>query len=168
MNARAVPVWDLWPGQIEWQPMSPNLRTVWVLRSLLNVLILAVVAAVPLTIWLGWDGLLWALGGYVLLAGLRALAVARTVRTWGYAERDQDLLVRHGLLTRRLSIVPYGRIQLIDLSAGPIERMFGLTTVQVRTAALGSNTEVPGLDPMVAAALRDRLAVRAAEVREGL
>jgi uncharacterized protein len=38
----------------------------------------------------------------------------------------------------------------------------------VRTAALGSNTEVPGLDPLVAAALRDRLAVRAAEVREGL
>ncbi|WP_205325609.1 PH domain-containing protein [Glycomyces sp. YM15] len=168
MNARAVPVWDLWPGGIEWQPMSPKLRTVWMLRSLLNVLILAVVAAVPLTIWLGWEGLLWALGGYVLLAGLRVLTVVRTVRTWGYAERDQDLLVRHGLLTRRLSIVPYGRIQLIDLSAGPIERMFGLTSVQVRTAALGSNTEVPGLDPMVAAALRDRLAVRAAEVREGL
>lgn len=168
MNARAVPVWDLWPDGIEWQPMAPQLRTVWVLRSLLNVLILAVIAAVPLTIWLGWNGLLWALGGYVVLAGLRALAVARTVRTWGYAEREQDLLVRHGLLTRRLSIVPYGRIQLIDLSAGPIERMFGLTTVQVRTAALGSNTEVPGLDPMVAAALRDRLAVRAAEVREGL
>ncbi|MFG3341375.1 PH domain-containing protein [Glycomyces sp. NPDC048151] len=168
MNASAVPVWDLWPGGIEWQPMSPRLRTVWVLRSLLNFLILAVIAAVPLTIWLGWDGLLWALGGYVVLAGLRALAVARTVRTWGYAERGQDLLVRHGLLTRRLSIVPYGRIQLIDLSAGPIERMFGLTTVQVRTAALGSNTEVPGLDPHVAAALRDRLAVRAAEVREGL
>ncbi|GAA2159547.1 MULTISPECIES: PH domain-containing protein [Glycomyces] len=168
MNARAVPVWDLWPDGISWQPMSPTLRTVWVLRSLLNVLILAVIAAVPLTIWLGWDGLLWALGGYVVLAGLRALAVSRTVRTWGYAERDQDLLVRHGLLTRRLSIVPYGRIQLIDLSAGPVERMFGLTTVQVRTAALGSNTEVPGLDPLVAAALRDRLAVRAAEVREGL
>jgi membrane protein YdbS with pleckstrin-like domain len=168
MNARAVPVWDLWPDGIEWQPMSRQLRTVWVLRSLLNVFILAVIAAVPLTIWLGWAGPLWALGGYVVLASLRALAVARTVATWGYAEREQDLLVRHGLLTRRMSIVPYGRIQLIDLSAGPIERMFGLTTVQVRTAALGSTTEVPGLDPPVAAALRDRLAVRAAEVREGL
>ncbi|SDD68485.1 PH domain-containing protein [Glycomyces harbinensis] len=168
MSAKAIPVWDLWPSGIEWQPMSRQLRTVWVLRSLLNVLILAVVAAIPLTIWLGWDGLLWALGGYVVLAGLRSLAVARTVATWGFAERDEDLLVRHGLLTRRLSIVPYGRIQLIDLSAGPIERMFGLTTVQVRTAALGSTTEVPGLDPPVAAALRDRLAVRAAEVREGL
>lgn len=168
MNVRAVPVWDLWPDGIDWQPMSPRLRTVWVLRSLINVLILAVVAAVPLTIWLGWDGLLWALGGYIGLAGLRVITVARTVATWGYAEREQDLLVRHGLLTRRLSIVPYGRIQLIDLSAGPIERMFGLTTVQVRTAALGSTTEVPGLDPPVAAALRDRLAVRAAEVREGL
>ncbi|GAA1681390.1 hypothetical protein GCM10009830_30700 [Glycomyces endophyticus] len=168
MSPKATPVWDLWPGDLRWQPMSPQLRTVWVLRSLLNVLILAVVAAVPLVIWLGWDGLLWALGGYVVLAGLRSWAVARTVATWGYAEREEDLLVRHGLLTRRLSIVPYGRIQLIDLSAGPIERMFGLTTVQVRTAALGSTTEVPGLDPPVASALRDRLAVRAAEVREGL
>jgi membrane protein YdbS with pleckstrin-like domain len=168
MSAKATPVWELWPDDIAWQPMSRQLRTVWVLRSLLNVLLLAVAAAVPLTIWLGWDGLLWALGGYVVLAGLRSLAVARTVATWGYAERQEDLLVRHGLLTRRLSIVPYGRIQLIDLSAGPIERMFGLTTVQVRTAALGSTTEVPGLDPAVAAALRDRLAVRAAEVREGL
>lgn len=168
MNAKAIPVWDLWPDGIEWQPMSPRLRTAWVLRSLLNVLIFVVVASVPLTIWLGWQVPLWALGGYVVLAGLRAITVARTVKTWGYAERDEDLLVRHGLLTRRLSIVPYGRIQLIDLSAGPIERMFGLTTVQVRTAALASTTEVPGLDPPVAAALRDRLAVRAAEVREGL
>ncbi|WP_112134856.1 PH domain-containing protein [Glycomyces dulcitolivorans] len=168
MSPKATPVWDLWPGDLQWQPMSPQLRTVWVLRSLLNVLLLAILAAVPLCIWLGWDGLLWALGGYVVLAGLRAWAVARTVRTWGYAEREEDLVVRHGLLTRRLSIVPYGRIQLIDLSAGPIERMFGLTTVQVRTAALGSTTEVPGLDPPVASALRDRLAVRAAEVREGL
>jgi membrane protein YdbS with pleckstrin-like domain len=168
MSPKATPVWDLWPGDLQWQPMSPQLRTVWVLRSLLNVLLLAILAAVPLCIWLGWDGLLWALGGYAVLAGLRAWAVARTVRTWGYAERDEDLVVRHGLLTRRLSIVPYGRIQLIDLSAGPVERMFGLTTVQVRTAALGSTTEVPGLDPPVASALRDRLAVRAAEVREGL
>ena len=168
MSAKAIPVWDLWPAGIEWQPMSRQLRTVWVLRSLLNVLILAVLAAVPLAIWLGWSGLLWALGGYVVIAGLRSLMVARTVATWGYAEREEDFLVRHGLLTRRLSIVPYGRIQLIDLSAGPIERMFGLTTVQVRTAALGSTTEVPGLDPAVAATLRDRLAVRAAEVREGL
>lgn len=168
MSAKAIPVWDLWPGEPEWQPMSPRLRTVWVLRSLLNVLILAVVAVVPLSIWLGWEGPLWALGGYVVVAGLRAWAVARQVATWGYAEREEDLLVRHGLLTRRLSIVPYGRIQLIDLSAGPFDRMFGLTTVQVRTAALGSTTEVPGLDPPEAAALRDRLAVRAAEVREGL
>ncbi|THV38423.1 PH domain-containing protein [Glycomyces buryatensis] len=168
MNARATPVWDLWPADLEWQPMARQLRTVWVLRSLLRLGILALIAAVGLTIWLGWDGLLWALGGYVVIAGLRALAVARIVSTWGYSERAEDLLVRHGLLTRRLSIVPYGRIQLIDLSAGPVERMFGLTTVQVRTAALGSTTEVPGLDPAVAAALRDRLAVRAAEVREGL
>ncbi|RRS00827.1 PH domain-containing protein [Glycomyces terrestris] len=168
MSPKAIPVWDLWPGELTWQPMSPRLRTVWVLRSLINVFLLAVAAAVPLTIWLGWEGPLWALGGYAVLAGLRAWTVSRTVATWGFAEREEDLLVRHGLLTRRLSIVPYGRIQLIDLSAGPIERMFGLTTLQVRTAALGSTTEVPGLDPAAASALRDRLAVRAAEVREGL
>src|SRR5687768_2888135 len=94
----------------------------------------------------------------VVLTGWRAAAIVRAVRAWGYAERDNDLLVRHGLLVRRLSIVPYARMQFVDVSAGPLERAFSLATVQLQTAAAASEDRIPGLTPDEAARVRDRMA----------
>ena len=99
---------------------------------------------------------------------LRVVFVIRGLRSWGYAERADDLLVRHGLLFRRLSIVPYGRMQFVDVTAGPLDRMFKLATVQLHTAAAGSDAKIPGLDPQEAARLRDRLAALGEARAEGL
>jgi uncharacterized protein len=79
-------------------------------------------------------------------------------QAWGYAERGDDLLVRRGLLVRRLSVVPYGRMQLIEVTAGPIDRIFGLATVQLHTASASTDARVPGLADAEAQRLRDRLA----------
>ena len=79
-------------------------------------------------------------------------------RSWGYAERDDDLIITRGLLFRRVSVVPYGRMQFIDVTAGPIDRAFGLATVQLHTAAAATDARIPGLDRPDADALRDRLA----------
>ena len=92
----------------------------------------------------------------------------RSLRSWGYAERADDLLVRHGLLYRRLSIVPYGRMQFVDVTAGPMERLFGLATVQLHTAAAATDAKIPGLPPEEAARLRDRLAALGEARAEGL
>ena len=98
-----------------------------------------------------------------LLAGLTAAVTAgavlrRRVLSWGYAEREDDLLVVRGVLVRRLSVVPYGRMQFLDVTAGPVERAFGLATVQLHTAAAASDARIPGLAAAEAARLRDRLA----------
>jgi membrane protein YdbS with pleckstrin-like domain len=79
-------------------------------------------------------------------------------RAWGYAERADDLIVSRGLMFRRVSVVPYGRMQFIDVTAGPIDRAFGLATVQLHTAAAASDARIPGLVRVDADALRDRLA----------
>jgi membrane protein YdbS with pleckstrin-like domain len=84
--------------------------------------------------------------------------VGRRVRSWGYALRPDDLLVTRGILFRRLVIVPYGRMQLVDVKAGPIDRLCGVATVQLHTAAATTDAEIPGLTPAVAAQLRDTLA----------
>jgi uncharacterized protein len=84
--------------------------------------------------------------------------VRRRVRAWAYAERDDDLLVRRGVLFARLSVVPYGRMQFIDVTAGPVERSFGLATVRMHTAAAASDARIPGLPRPEAARLRDHLA----------
>jgi membrane protein YdbS with pleckstrin-like domain len=82
----------------------------------------------------------------------------RRVRAWGYAERVDDLLVTRGVLVTRLSVVPYGRMQFIDVTAGPIERVFRLATVRLHTAAAASDARIPGLDRDEATRVRDRLA----------
>lgn len=93
------------------------------------------------------------------LAGATAWwIVTRRYRAWGYAEREDDLLVRRGVMFSRLSVVPYGRMQFIDVSAGPLERAFGLATVRLHTAAATTDARIPGLDREEAGRLRDRLA----------
>ena len=98
-----------------------------------------------------------ALAGLVA-AGTAGAVLHRRVLSWGYAERDDDLLVIRGVLVRRLSVVPYGRMQFLDVTAGPVERAFGLATVQLHTAAAATDAKIPGLAAAEAARLRDRLA----------
>jgi len=96
----------------------------------------------------------------VAIAGsLAALWFARNrFRSWVYQERDEDLIVERGVLIHRLSVVPYGRMQFVDVSAGPIDRVFRLATVKLHTAAAASDARIPGLERGEAARLRDRLA----------
>lgn len=86
------------------------------------------------------------------------LFVRNRIRSWGYLERDEDLLVKRGVMFRRLSVVPYGRMQFVEVTAGLVERMFGLSTVKLHTAAARSDARIPGLDPAEAERLRDQLA----------
>ena len=120
--------------------------------------------------WLIFDAWqIWLAAAAVgLLTLLRLAFLPRNLRSWGYAERADDLLVRHGLLYRRLSIVPYGRMQFVDVTAGPVERLFGLATVQLHTAAAASDAKIPGLPPAEATRLRDRLAALGEARAEGL
>jgi uncharacterized protein len=95
----------------------------------------------------------------LLVAGLLSERfLARRVAAWGYAERNDDLMVRRGVLIRRQSVIPYGRMQFIDVTAGPVERSLGLATLRMHTAAAASDARIPGLDRAAAARLRDQLA----------
>jgi membrane protein YdbS with pleckstrin-like domain len=131
------------------------------------VLVLAVFAGAS---WLLFEyrPVVIGVGIVIGLIVLRLLFLPRSLRTWGYAERADDLLVRHGLLYRRLSIVPYGRMQFVDVTAGPMERLFQLATVQLHTAAAATDAKIPGLPPEEAARLRDRLAALGESRAEGL
>ena len=84
--------------------------------------------------------------------------VRNRFRSWAYQERDEDLIVERGVLIRRLSVVPYGRMQFVDVTAGPVDRIFRLATVRLHTAAAASDARIPGLEREEAARLRDRLA----------
>ncbi|MFF6997816.1 PH domain-containing protein [Streptomyces sp. NPDC008313] len=83
--------------------------------------------------------------------------LGRNWRSWRYAERADDLLISRGVLWREETVVPYGRMQLVEVTSGPVERHFGLAGVQLHTAAAATDARIPGLDPEEAERLRDRL-----------
>lgn len=156
-----------WPDTVRWQPISRDLIWVELIRLGIGLAVALVVLGVAWALAGHWL-LGAAVGGALLLGVWRSVTIVRAVRAWGYAERDDDLLVRHGLLVRRLSIVPYSRMQFVDVSAGPLERAFDLATVQLHTAAAASDARVPGLRPAEASRLRDRLTALGEDRAEGL
>ena len=93
----------------------------------------------------------------VALGLLWAWFLRRRFRAWRYQERHEDLIVARGVMVQRLSVVPYGRMQFVEVTAGPIERLFELSTVKLHTAAAASDARIPGLERAEAARLRDRL-----------
>ncbi len=123
---------------------------------------LVVAALAALAAFTGSRTALPAGAGGLVAIGLLGLAgerfAQRRVRAWAYSERAEDLLVRRGVLISRLSVIPYGRMQFIDVVAGPLERLYGLATVRMHTAAAASDARIPGLGREEAARLRDHLA----------
>ncbi len=154
------------PGE-PWVRVSPRLATVRRLGLVLGWVPLTGLAVAALWLVHVWAGLLAAVVGIAVL-GWSWLVVGRTVRSWGYAERADDLLVTRGVLRRQLVVVPYGRMQFVDVTAGPLDRRFGLATVQLHTAAAATDATIPGLVPAEAARLRDRLAARGEATAAGI
>ena len=152
---------------VAWRRVSGRLIVIEELQVLASAIIVVAANLVALQFIHNQIPLLVA-GAAIAIALPRAIIVVRSVRAWGYAERDEDLLVRHGLFLRKLSIVPYARMQFVDVTAGPMERMFGLATVTMHTAAAASDARIPGLPSAEAARLRDRLSSLGESRSEGL
>jgi hypothetical protein len=142
---------------LEWRSPAPRLLGLRRLQIRGTALLLLVGAGVA-TAFFPLPGAI-ALAFVVAADVVTEVIAGRRFRAWGYAERAEDLLVRRGVMVRRLSVVPYGRMQFVDVVAGPLERRWGLATVRLHTAAAASDARVPGLPAAEAERLRDRLAM---------
>src|SRR4051812_29359912 len=146
------------PPAYEWKRLSPNYRS---LRRLTTLIFVPLVFGIPaILVWVV-TGLWWVsviiLAVAAVLLVIRLGLVERNWRNWGYVEREDDLYITHGVMFRSLVAVPYGRMQLVEVASGPLERAFGLATVTLKTASAETNASIPGLIPDEATRLRDRL-----------
>jgi membrane protein YdbS with pleckstrin-like domain len=145
-------------GAPSWNGLSPRLRTLRRWQVIAGWLV-SLVVTIPIAVAAGSTVAVAIIAGVLTAAGLLAdVLVGRRFRAWGYAERAEDLLVKRGVMFRRTSVIPYGRMQYLQVTAGPLERAFGLATVQMHTAAAASDARIPGLASPEAARLRDQLA----------
>lgn len=146
------------PPAYAWKRLSPSFLSLRRLTDAIGWLVLFSIPAVILLLVtdLWWPSvLLWATA--LVVIGLRFLFLRRSCGSWGYVEREDDLYITHGVWFRSLTAVPYGRMQLVEVESGPLERLFHLASVTLKTASPGTDARIPGLDPAEAARLRDQL-----------
>lgn len=162
MNQAFAPPGETWAG------VSPRLRAMRRVELGVVTAVAAIGIAVGFSLAGSVSGAVMGAVGVLLLGAACFIVVGRNYESWGYAERGEDLLVTHGVMFRRLVVVPYGRMQLVDVAAGPIERKFGISTLKLHTASAGTDARIRGLTASEATRLRDRLAALGESQSAGL
>ncbi|MFT4230435.1 MAG: PH domain-containing protein [Microbacterium sp.] len=142
---------------------------VWVRLVVTGIETVLVVAAATLVSLLWHQYWVWIPAGAALVILIWALAITpRQARAYGYQLRRDDLVFRRGILWQRMVAVPYGRMQLVDITHGPLDRGFGIAQLKLVTAAASTGVVIPGLTQEAAERLRDTLVDVAETRRTGL
>ena len=145
------------PEEEAWLHPSPGLWRMRIAEIVTGTAAFALLFGLVFLAAQGGRAALISVGTVVVLGAACAWFVRRRYRAWRYQERHEDLIVARGVMVQRLSVVPYGRMQFVEVTAGPSERSFRLSTVKLHTAAAASDARIPGLEREEAARLRDRL-----------
>ncbi|PZT87338.1 MAG: hypothetical protein DI637_09605 [Citromicrobium sp.] len=146
------------------KPPDPRYRTMLQVVSLIFAVVLMGAATAAELAIPGWTGAVWIPVGLVALYLVLRMP-ARRYGARGYSLEEERLRVVRGVLFRSDTVVPFGRVQHIDVDQGPLERAFGLATLTVHTAGShNASVSQPGLAHADALAMRD--AIRAAIRRD--
>jgi len=152
MTATAIPT-DL-------QPVEPGYRdalraraaSFWVPLFVASLIVNATALAdTP------FSGIVPAVIGLIGLSGI-LVAPDRIYRRLGYAIDGRFLRTVRGWLFHTDTVVPFVRVQHIDVTRGPFDKMFGTATLVVHTAGThNSIVSLPGLSPERAAEIREAI-----------
>ena len=115
-----------------------------VLAALENLREILIAAVVGLLVGGGAGGMP-PLAGVMLALGGVALAAAIGYVRWRnttYSVAGEALHFRHGVISPDETSVPLGRIQAVDATQGPIQRLFGVHELHVQTAGGGAEGEI--------------------------
>lgn len=107
-------------------------------------------------------------GTALLIAVLLVIRIPQSrFNARGYQMGTDRLRVVRGLMFRSDTVVPFGRVQHIDVNQGPLERFFGIATLTLHTAGNhNASVSLPGLGEPLARDMRE--AIRAHIRRETL
>ncbi|ABC64811.1 PH domain-containing protein [Erythrobacter litoralis] len=146
--------------------LHPNHKKAMRVEAGITALVACVGALVADVILPVWQGAIFA--PVLLFAILLVWRMPhRRFSARGYAMSDDRLRVVRGILFRSDTVVPFGRVQHIDVDRGPLERYFDLATLTLHTAGShNASVNLPGLQHERALAMREE--IRAHIKREAL
>ena len=137
--------------------LDPRYKTMMRLVAALVAVALLVGASIAEFAIPGWTGIIWA-PAVLVVAYLVFYLPMRRYATRGYSVVEERLRVVRGVLFHSDTVVPFGRVQHIDVGQGPLERGFGLATLTVHTAGShNASVSLPGLAHEDAIAMREEI-----------
>ena len=143
------------------EELNPKIKTLWAFSGLLFTGIPAVIA-----LFLWKNPLSY---GLLLVPVVGVYFQLKRYSNFRYQLKDNQVRLKKGVIYRAESVVPFVRIQHVSTRQGPLERLLGLSTLQIYTAGSRSaEIRVPGLSKTRAEELREQLKDRAIESEEGL
>lgn len=152
MTAAAIPA--------ELQPVEPSYRNALRARAAMfwvPIFIAGLVLNATALVGTPLSGLLPAVIGLIGLSGI-TVAPDRIYRRLGYAIDGRLLRTVRGWLFHTDTVVPFVRVQHIDVTRGPFDKMFGTATLVVHTAGThNSIVTLPGLSPERASEIREAI-----------
>lgn len=139
-------------------PAYPKVMRIGLVLSWLPLMVGAVaVDALVMPQIEGPVGLVTALIWFAALLAI-VLLPARRYERLGYLLGDEELRVARGYFFRTDTIVPFVRVQHIDVGQGVVERRYGLSHLIVHTSGTHNSTvTLPGLPAARAAEMRDAI-----------
>jgi uncharacterized protein len=147
--------------------LDRRIVVVWTVQIAALFLVLALVAlAVDVGARIGGAHPPWPPGLAAVLVALAGGLLAwwyprADYRYWRYQVAEDALELRHGILRRVHSAIPYFRVQHIDVTQGPVERLVGLSQLVIHTASAGTDATIPGIAAHEAEDLRRRILAKA-------
>ncbi|MCA8941437.1 MAG: PH domain-containing protein [Planctomycetes bacterium] len=146
--------------------LDPRVVLYWLIAGIIEWIVLAGLATVA--VWMfreklpaDWSFVLY--GGFVLFGLMLVWNLVRPTlayRRWRFSIGDELMLMRYGIIYHEEKAIPISRLQHVDLTRGPVERLFGLATLVVFTAGTeAASFRLPGLAVLRAEELRDRILV---------
>ena len=154
------------PDGVVFHPVSQRLITARILGVGLLCTVVIIGFAIPGV--LVSSGYFIPAGVFVVLFLWQLWLIPRQVRAMGYALADNHLLWRHGVMFRSITVTPYGRMQFVDTSQGPLARWLGIAEVKLHTASASTDATINGLPVAEAERLRQVLSQRGEERMAGL
>ncbi|WP_124055325.1 PH domain-containing protein [Arcanobacterium ihumii] len=159
-------------SDLDFTPVDPQYFKVLRLNALL---ISAFLVLPPLIVAIifgrdGFPGAIWWILFAVLLiiSGITFVFAKRRAKAIGYLQCEDELLIRRGIMFHKLTVIPYGRMQQVNVEAGPFLNRYGLAKVSLITASAESAGSIPGISRTEAERLRTVLTALGNARMEGL
>lgn len=138
-------------------PLDPAYKSMVRLQLSIAALVLLVAATIAEVAIPGWTGAVWIPALLVIAYALIRMPLRR-YNARGYSLEQERLRVVRGVIFRADTVVPFGRVQHIDVGQGPLERAYGLATLTVHTAGThNASVSLPGLRREDATAMREQI-----------